>query len=105
MICIILCRFGRCKGMSGLCIASGVCLIGSIVGGSTLQTVAPSASVFIKVALAITGRLGNAAAFALAYFYATELFPTEVRCVEMKFPKIVWILPSLLDDIMSTCSL
>jgi hypothetical protein len=31
------------------------------------------------VSLAILGRLCNSAAFTIAYFYAAELFPTEVR--------------------------
>jgi MFS family permease len=74
-------RYGRCLGMSGLGIASGICLIGSIVGSASLKAAFPDLSTLIRVSLAVLGRLCNSAAFAIAYFYATELFPTEVRNV------------------------
>ena len=76
--------------MSGLGIASGICLIGSIVGSASLKATFPSLSTFIKVSLAVLGRLCNAACFGIAYFYTTELFPTEARCVggnELNFLK------------------
>jgi OCT family organic cation transporter-like MFS transporter 4/5 len=74
-------RYGRRLGMSGLGIASGICLIGSIVGSASLKAAFPDLSTLIRVSLAVLGRLCNSAAFAIAYFYATELFPTEVRNV------------------------
>jgi MFS family permease len=74
-------RYGRCSGMSGLLIGSGICLVGSILGSASLKAAFPDLSTLIRVSLAILGRLCNSAAFTIAYFYAAELFPTEVRNV------------------------
>ena len=93
--------------MSGLLIGSGICLIGSILGSASLKAVFPDLSTLIRVSLAILGRLCNSAAFAIAYFYAAELFPTEVRYVEesgLVHPDYCMQFPNIYVDVNCVCS-
>ena len=75
-------RFGRRVAFSRTLFISGACLICSflvsrILTGFALHEIA----LLVKVGFAICGKCFIAAAFAVAYFFASELFPTEVRCV------------------------
>ena len=75
-------RFGHRVAFSRTLFISGACLICSflvsrILTGFALHEIA----LLVKVGFAICGKCFITAAFVVAYFFASELFPTEVRCV------------------------
>lgn len=75
-------RFGRRVAFSRTLFISGACLIGSfLVSGILTGFALHDIALLAKVSFAICGKCFIAAAFAVAYFFGSELFPTEVRCV------------------------
>ncbi|KAL7734287.1 hypothetical protein ACLKA6_010630 [Drosophila palustris] len=68
---LIMDRFGRRYSLCGLMVLSGLCCIGTIfVGGD--QTV-------LQLVLFLIGKLTITASFQVLYFFASEIFPTNLR--------------------------
>ena len=75
-------RFGRRVAFSRTLFVSGACLVCSLLVSDILTAAAqPEMALLAKVGFAICGKCFISAAFAVAYFFGSELFPTEVRCV------------------------
>lgn len=73
-------RFGRRVAFSRTLFVSGVCLVCSLLVSNILTAAAqPDMALLAKVGFAVCGKCFITSAFAVAYFFGSELFPTEVR--------------------------
>ncbi|XP_017864324.1 PREDICTED: organic cation transporter protein [Drosophila arizonae] len=68
---LIMDRFGRRYSLCGLMIFSGICCIGTIFAGGDQQT--------LQLVLFLVGKLTITASFQVLYFFASEIFPTNLR--------------------------
>ena len=75
------CRYGRRFAMSRLLVLSGACLVCSFVVSDVLRSTSPILSFSSRIGFAVLGKVLVSAVFAVAYFFTSELFPTEVRSV------------------------
>ncbi|XP_022216882.2 solute carrier family 22 member 3 [Drosophila obscura] len=68
---LIMDRFGRRYSLCGLMIFSGICCIGTIFAGS--------AQPVLQLVLFLAGKLTITASFQVLYFFASEIYPTNLR--------------------------
>ncbi|EDV97915.1 organic cation transporter protein [Drosophila grimshawi] len=68
---LIMDRFGRRYSLCGLMLFSGLCCIGTIFAGGDQQV--------LQLVLFLVGKLTITASFQVLYFFASEIFPTNLR--------------------------
>lgn len=68
---LIMDRFGRRYSLCGLMLFSGLCCIGTIFAGGDQQV--------MQLVLFLVGKLTITASFQVLYFFASEIFPTNLR--------------------------
>ncbi|XP_034657356.1 solute carrier family 22 member 3 [Drosophila subobscura] len=68
---LIMDRFGRRFSLCGLMIFSGVCCIGTIFAGADQPV--------LQLVLFLVGKLTITASFQVLYFFASEIYPTNLR--------------------------
>ncbi|SPP76405.1 organic cation transporter protein [Drosophila guanche] len=68
---LIMDRFGRRFSLCGLMIFSGICCIGTIFAGADQPV--------LQLVLFLVGKLTITASFQVLYFFASEIYPTNLR--------------------------
>jgi len=68
---LIMDRFGRRYSLCGLMLLSGLCCIGTIFAGGDQHV--------LQLVLFLIGKLTITASFQVLYFFASEIFPTNLR--------------------------
>ncbi|EDX11460.1 GD15009 [Drosophila simulans] len=68
---LIMDRFGRRYSLCGLMLASGLCCIGTIFTGADQPV--------LQLLLFLVGKLTITASFQVLYFFASEIYPTNLR--------------------------
>ncbi|XP_037720616.1 organic cation transporter protein [Drosophila subpulchrella] len=68
---LIMDRFGRRYSLCGLMLASGLCCIGTIFAGADQPV--------LQLVLFLIGKLTITASFQVLYFFASEIYPTNLR--------------------------
>ncbi|XP_001353579.3 solute carrier family 22 member 3 [Drosophila persimilis] len=68
---LIMDRFGRRYSLCGLMIFSGICCIGTIFAGADQPV--------LQLVLFLVGKLTITASFQVLYFFASEIYPTNLR--------------------------
>ncbi|XP_016976584.2 organic cation transporter protein [Drosophila rhopaloa] len=68
---VIMDRFGRRYSLCGLMLTSGLCCIGTIFAGADQPV--------LQLVLFLVGKLTITASFQVLYFFASEIYPTNLR--------------------------
>ncbi|XP_068142334.1 LOW QUALITY PROTEIN: organic cation transporter protein [Drosophila tropicalis] len=74
---LIMDRFGRRYSLCGLMLLSGLCCIGTIFTGGDQYV--------LQLVLFLVGKLTITASFQVLYFFASEIFPTNIRTSLLSF--------------------